>query len=216
MQSVNHGWRLPSLLSWSAVGWLVWAKRLGNVWLTIGWWETVDSTIDLSLLIDWLHGWRLPFLLSWSAVGWLVWAKRLGNVWLTIGWWETVDSKIDLSLLIDWLHGWRLPSLLSWSAVGWLVWAKRLGNVWLTIGWWETVDSKLTCLYWLTDCSKDKSIFESTVSHQPIVSQTLPSLFAQTNQPTADQLSKKGSRQPCSQSISKDKSILSLRSPTNQ
>ena len=56
--------------------------------------------------------------------------------------------------------------------------------------------------------SKDKSIFESTVSHQPIVSQTLPSLFAQTNQPTADQLSKEGSRQPCSQPISKDKSIL--------
>ena len=130
-----HGWRLPSLLSWSAVGWLVWAKRLGNVWLTIGRWETVDSKIDLSLLIDWLHGWRLPSLLSWSAVGWLVWAKRLGNVWLTIGRWETVDSKIDLSLLIDWLHGWRLPSLLSWSAVGWWVWAKRLGNVWLTIGW---------------------------------------------------------------------------------
>ena len=137
----------------SAVGWLVWAKRRGNVWLTIGRWETVDSKIDLSILIDWLHGWRLPSLLSWSAVGWLVWAKRLGNVWLTIGWWETVDwnidlsllidwlsigrwetvdSKIDLSLLIDWLHGWRLPSLLSWSAVGWLVWAKRLGNVWLT------------------------------------------------------------------------------------
>ena len=56
--------------------------------------------------------------------------------------------------------------------------------------------------------SKDKSIFESTVSHRPIVSQTLPSLFAQTNQPTADQLSKEGSRQPCSQSISKDKSIF--------
>ena len=147
-----HGWRLSSLLSWSAVGWLVWAKRLGNVCLTIGWLETVDSKIDLSLLIDWLHGWRLPSLLSWSAVGWLVWAKRLGNVWLTIGWWETVDSKIDLSLLIDWLHGWRLPSLLSWSAVGWLIWAKRLGSVWLTIGWWETVDSKMTCLYWLTDC----------------------------------------------------------------
>ena len=109
-----------------------------NVWLTIGWWEGVDSKIDLSLLIDWLHGWRLPYLLSWSAVGWLVWAKRLGNVWLTIGWWETVDSKMDLPLLIDWLHGWRLPSLLSWSAVGWLDWAKRLteclADYWLVGG----------------------------------------------------------------------------------
>ena len=142
----------PPLLSWSAVGWLVWAKRLGNVWLTIGRWETVDSKIDLSLLIDWLHGWRLPSLLSWSAVGWLVWAKRLGKVWLTIGWWQTVDSKIDLSLLIDWLHGWGLPSLLSWSGVGliglgkeawqclahyWSVGNRRLKN-WLVFTDWLT------------------------------------------------------------------------------
>ena len=35
--------------------------------------------------------------------------------------------------------------------------------------------------------------------------------FAQTNQPTADQLSKEGSRQPCSQSISKDKSIFECK-----
>ena len=43
------------------------------------------------------------------------------------------------------------------------------------------------------------------------------SLFARTNQPTADQLSKRGSRQPCSQSISKDKSdnFFSLHPPTN-
>ena len=33
-----HGWRLPSLLSWSLVGWLVLAKRLTEYWLTVGWW----------------------------------------------------------------------------------------------------------------------------------------------------------------------------------
>ena len=27
-------------------------RDLPNVWLTIGWWEGVDSKIDLSLLID--------------------------------------------------------------------------------------------------------------------------------------------------------------------
>ena len=33
-----HGWRLPSLLSWSVVVWLVLAKRLTEYWLTVGWW----------------------------------------------------------------------------------------------------------------------------------------------------------------------------------
>ena len=34
----QHGWRLPSLLSWSVVGWLVLAKRLTECWLAVGWW----------------------------------------------------------------------------------------------------------------------------------------------------------------------------------
>ena len=34
-----HGWRLPSLLSWSVVGWLVLAKRLTECgWLLVGGW----------------------------------------------------------------------------------------------------------------------------------------------------------------------------------
>ena len=33
-----HGWRLPSLLSWSVVGWLVLAKRLTECWLAVDWW----------------------------------------------------------------------------------------------------------------------------------------------------------------------------------
>ena len=121
-----------------------------NVWLTIGWWEGVDSKIDLSLLIDWLHGWRLPSLLSWSVVGSLVWAKRLTEC-LADYWWVGGCRLKNWLVFTDWLYGWRLPSLLSWLAVGWLVWAKRLTESLLTIGWWEGVDSKMTCLYWLSD-----------------------------------------------------------------
>ena len=83
-----------------------------NVWLTIGWWEGVDSKIDLSLLIDWLHGWRLPSLLSWSAVGWLVWAKRLtkclADYWLVGG-----CRLINWLVFTDWLTAWLAASLLA-------------------------------------------------------------------------------------------------------
>ena len=107
-----HGCRLFSLLSWSAVGWLVWAKRLGNVWLTIGWWETVDSKIALPLLIDWLHGWRLPSLLSWSAVGWLVWAKRLTEC--LADYWVVGGCRLKNWLVFtDWLTAWLAASLLA-------------------------------------------------------------------------------------------------------
>ena len=48
---------------------------------------------------------------------------------------------------------------------------------------------------------------KSRETGRPYSQPNIVSLLAQTNQPTADQLSKEGSRQPCSQSISKDKSI---------
>ena len=91
-----HGWRLPSLLSWSVVGWLVLAKRLTECWLTVGWWVArCFFTAKFRLknwqvffwAVDWLHGWRLPSLLSWSVVGWLVLAKRLTECWLAVDWW---------------------------------------------------------------------------------------------------------------------------------
>ena len=91
-----HGWRLPSLLSWSVVGWLVLAKRLRECWLTVDWWVTgcfftakfrLKNWRVFFLAVDWLHGWRLPSLLSWSVVGWLVLAKRLTECWLAVGWW---------------------------------------------------------------------------------------------------------------------------------
>ena len=90
-----HGWRLPSLLSWSVVSWLVLAKRLTECWLTVRFWVArcfITAKFGLYtwrffLGIDWLHGWRLPSLLSWLAVSWLIWAKRLTECWLTFGWW---------------------------------------------------------------------------------------------------------------------------------
>ena len=120
-----------------------------NDWLTIGWWEGVDSKIDLSLLIDWLHGWRLPSLLSWSAVGWLIWTKRLGNVWLTIGGWEPWTQKLTcLYWLTDCMAGGFPPCLAGrrlvdglgkeawqWLADYWLVGGCRLKN-WLVFTDW--------------------------------------------------------------------------------
>ena len=43
-----HGWRLPSLLSWSVVGWLVLAKRLTECWLAVDWW--VDRCFFTAIL----------------------------------------------------------------------------------------------------------------------------------------------------------------------
>ena len=60
-----HGWRLPSLLSWSVVGWLVLAKRLTECWLTVGWWVAwCFFTAKLKLKIWWF------FLSSWLTA-WL-------------------------------------------------------------------------------------------------------------------------------------------------
>ena len=145
-----HRCRLPSLLSWSLVGWLVLAKRLKECWLTVDWWvarcfllQNWDYKTDVFLAVDWLHGWRLPCLLSWSVVGWLVLAKRLTECWLTVGWWVAwcfFTAKLRLKIWwffwVDWLHGWRLPSLLSCSVVGWLVLVKRLTECWLAVDWW--------------------------------------------------------------------------------
>ena len=94
-----HGWRLPSLLSWSVVGWLVLAKRLTEYWRTVGWWwlsvfllQKSDYKTDrFFLAVDWQHGWRLPSLLSWLwSVDWF-WQRDRQNVsWLLIGGWLSV------------------------------------------------------------------------------------------------------------------------------
>ena len=147
-----HGWRLPSVLSWSVVGWLVLAKRLteclADCWLVVGLVfvyckiETKNWLTCLDQLTDCMAG-GSPLC---SAGRWLVnwfWKKktRLTECWLTVGWWVawcffTSKSRLKWLTCLDWLHGWRLPSLLSWSVVGWLVLAKRLTECWLLVGGW--------------------------------------------------------------------------------
>ena len=120
-----HGWRLPSLLSWSVVGWLVLAKRLTECWLTVGWWVawcfvTSKSRLKWLTCLDWVHGWRLPSLLSWSVVGWLVLAKRLTEC-LADCWWvgglvfftAKLRLKTDWLVLISWLTAWLAAPLLA-------------------------------------------------------------------------------------------------------
>ena len=63
-----HGWRLPSLLSWSVVVWLVLAKRLLECWLTVGWWVA----------------WCFFTAKSRQKTDWLVLSSWL-NVWLSLG-----------------------------------------------------------------------------------------------------------------------------------
>ena len=117
-----HGLRLPSLLSWSVVGWLVLAKRLTECWLAVDWWVdrffTAKLRLKLFLAVDWLHGLRLPALLSWSLVGWLVLAKRLTECWLTVDWWVAecfFTAKFTLKnwrvFLSSWLTAWLAAPL---------------------------------------------------------------------------------------------------------
>ena len=60
-----HGWRLPSLLSWSVVAWLVLAKRLteclADCWLVGGLLFFIAKwrlKTDWLVLISWLTAWR--------------------------------------------------------------------------------------------------------------------------------------------------------------
>ena len=146
-----HGCRLPSLLSWSVVGWLVLAKRLteclADCWL-VGGWVFFDSKIEtknwltcLDLLTDCMAGGSLLCLAGRWLVNWF-WQRDWQNVgWLLVGGllgvFFTSKSRLKWLTCLDWLHGWRLPSLLSWSVVGWSVLAKRLTECgWLLVGGW--------------------------------------------------------------------------------
>ena len=111
-----HGWRLPSLLSWSVVGWLVLAKRLTECLLTVDWWVArCFFTAKLRL-----NTWRV-FFREWLGVFWC-----------------KIETKLltELSWAVVWLHGWWFPSLVSWLVVGWLDMAKRLTECWLTVDCW--------------------------------------------------------------------------------
>ena len=132
-----HGWRLPSLLSWSVVGWLVLAKRLTECgWLLVGGWlgalwrQNRDSN-DWLVLTDCMAGGSPLCLAGRWLVDWF-WQRDWQNAadcWLMsrlVLFDLKIETKMTELTCLDWLHGWRLPSLLSWSPVGWLVLAKRL------------------------------------------------------------------------------------------
>ena len=145
-----HGWRLPSLLSWSVVGWLVLAKWLteclADCWLVGGLVfvyckiETKNWLTCLDQLTDCMAGGSPLCSTGRWLVNWFWKKNRLTECWLTVGWWVawcffTSKSRLKWLICLDWLHGWRLPSLLSWSVVGWLVLAKRLTEC-LADCWW--------------------------------------------------------------------------------
>ena len=129
-----HGWRLPSLLSWSVVGWLVLAKRLteclADCWLVGGLLffyckiETKNWLTCLDQLADCMAGGSPLCLAGRWFVNWY-WQRDLENVgWLLVGgllgvFYFKIETKMTELTWLDWLHGWRLPSLLSWSVVGW-------------------------------------------------------------------------------------------------
>ena len=138
-----HGWRLPSLLSWSVVGWLVLAKRLTECLLTVDWWVAqcfFNAKLRLKKCECMAGG--SPLCLAGRLIGF---GKEtdimLADCWL-VGGSVFFYCKIETQnlmvffLAVDWLHGWRLPSLLSWSVVSWLVLAKRLTECWLTVRFW--------------------------------------------------------------------------------
>ena len=116
-----HGWRLPSLLSWSVVGWLVLAKRLTECgWLLVGGWlgalwrQHPDSN-DWLVLTDCMAGGSPLCLAGRWLVDWF-WQRDWQNVadcWWVAWCFVTSKSRLKWLTCLDWLHGWRLPSLLS-------------------------------------------------------------------------------------------------------
>ena len=143
-----HGWRLPSLLSWSVVGWLVLAKRLTECgWLLVGGWlgalwrQNPDSN-DWLALTDCMAG-GSPFC---SAGRWLVdwfWQRDWQNVWLIVGGWvawyfyckiETKNWLTCLDQLTDCMAGGSPPRLAGRWLVNWY-WQRDWQNVgWLLVG----------------------------------------------------------------------------------
>ena len=89
-----HGWRLPSLLSWSVVGWLVLAKRLteclADCWLVGGLLffyckiETKNWLTCLDQLTDCMAGGSPLCLAGRWLVNWF-WQRDWQNAWLIVG-----------------------------------------------------------------------------------------------------------------------------------
>ena len=112
-----HGWRLPSLLSWSVVGWLVLAKRLTECWLAVGWGmaqcfftaklRLKNWRIFLEHLTDCMAGSSPLFLAGRWSIDWF-WQRDRQNVggWLGVFYYKIETKKLTgFSWAVDWLHG---------------------------------------------------------------------------------------------------------------
>ena len=123
-----HGWRLPSLLSWSVVGWLVLAKRhrmLADCWLVGG---SVFFTAKLRLkdwcffflqLTDCMAGGSPLCLAGRWSVDWF-WQRDWQNIgWLLVGGWLSVfllqnsDCETDGVFFSSWLTAWLAAPLFA-------------------------------------------------------------------------------------------------------
>ena len=163
-----HGWRLPSLLSWSVVGWLVLAKRLTECgWLLVGGWlgalwrQNPDSN-DWLVLTDCMAGGSPLCLAGRWLVDWF-WQRDWQNVWLIVGGWvawyfyckiETKNWLTCLDQLTDCMAGGSPPCLAGRWLVNWY-WQRDWQNVvWLLVagllGVFEfKIETKMTELSWL-------------------------------------------------------------------
>ena len=164
-----HGWRLPSLLSWSVVGWLVLAKRLTECgWLLVGGWlgalwrQHPDSN-DWLVLTDCMAGGSPLCLAGRWLVDWF-WQRDWQNVWLIVGGWvawyvyckiETKNWMTCLDQLTDCMAGGSPPCLAGLWLVNWY-WERDWQNVgWLLVGgllgvFEFKIEIKMTDLSWLT------------------------------------------------------------------
>ena len=164
-----HGWRLPSLLSWSVVGWLVLAKRLTECgWLLVGGWlgalwrQNRDSN-DWLVLTDCMAGgsplclagrWLVDWFCKETDImfGWLLVGGWLGNFYCKI---ETNNWLTCLDQLTDCMDGGSPPCLAGRWLVNWF-WQRDWQNVgWLLVGgllgvFEFKIETKMTDLSWLT------------------------------------------------------------------
>ena len=122
-----HGWRLPSMLSWSVVGWLVLAKRLTECWLTVGWLDVLCFYTSKSrlkwlnwlVLIDCMAGGSPLCLAGRWLVDWFWqrdWQNVLADCWLVGGlvfFIAKLRLRTDWLVLISWLTAWLVAPLFA-------------------------------------------------------------------------------------------------------
>ena len=170
----QHGWRLPSLLSWSVVGWLVLAKRLTECWLAVGWWVArcfllqnsaykTEGFFFSSWLTAWLAAPLFAQLVGCRLIGFGKETDRmLADCWL-VGGSVFFTAKLRLKdwcfffeQLTDCMAGGSPLCLAGRWSVDWF-WQRDWQNIgWLLVGGWLSV-----FLLQNSDCETDGVFFSS-------------------------------------------------------